>query len=316
MLARSYAVLDDQPASRAPPAPGAAPRSRAPPSAVGRAPARRVRREALRLALAHRDPGAVPDPALQRARRAARPARALPRRARPAPVVLRAAPATSGASTTACCGARSCGAVRRWLVLNRAVVRELRRFRPDAVAVGGWNQPAFWLALAYCRLRRIPLLVWIECTARDARSEARPLELARAAMVRAGVEARTSPGQRVDEYARSLGVELDRDRAERDRRVGLRRAAVDRSGRDGCTFLYVGRLDPEKGLDMLLEAFRERARRARARRRGQRRASGCAGSPANACGSRAPWTATSSSPSTATRTSSSCRRARSPGGWC
>ena len=72
----------------------------------------------------------------------------------------------------------------RWLVLNRRVLRELRRFRPDAVAVGGWNQPAFWLALAYCRARRIPLLVWIESTARDARSEARPLALARQAMVR------------------------------------------------------------------------------------------------------------------------------------
>jgi len=144
----------------------------------------------------------------------------------------------------------------RWLVLNRAVVRELRRFRPDAVAVGGWNQPAFWLALAYCRLRRIPLLVWIESTARDARSEARPLAFARAAMVR-GAAGAYVPGTASAAYARSLGVELVETAPNAIDASVFERAAVDRSGRGGCTFLYAGRFDPEKGLDTLLEAFRD-----------------------------------------------------------
>lgn len=144
----------------------------------------------------------------------------------------------------------------RWLVLNRGVIRALRRFRPDAVAVGGWNQPAFWLALAYCRARRIPLLVWIESTARDARSEARPLALARAAMVR-GASGAYVPGSAAAEYARSLGVELVETAPNAIDASVFEQAAVDRSGRDGCTFLYAGRLDPEKGLDTLLEAFRE-----------------------------------------------------------
>jgi glycosyltransferase involved in cell wall biosynthesis len=139
----------------------------------------------------------------------------------------------------------------RWLVLNRGVLRELRRFRPDAVGVGGWNQPAFWLALAYCKLRRIPLLVWIESTAREERSGARTLAIARAAMARAGAGAFV-PGTASAEYARSLGIELV-ETAPNAVDAGV--FDVERRPHDGCVFLYVGRLDPEKAVDRLLEAL-------------------------------------------------------------
>lgn len=142
----------------------------------------------------------------------------------------------------------------RWIVFSRGVLRELRRFRPDAVAVGGWNQPAFWGALAFCRIRGIPLLVWIESTARDVRSEARPLALARRAMVH-GAAGAYVPGSASEDYARSLGVELVETAPNAIDAAIFEHAAVDRSRRDGCTFLYVGRLDPEKGLETLLEAF-------------------------------------------------------------
>jgi glycosyltransferase involved in cell wall biosynthesis len=144
----------------------------------------------------------------------------------------------------------------RWIVLNRGVLRELRRFRPDVVAVGGWNQPAFWLALLYCRLRRVPLLVWIESTARDARSEAKALAVARRLMVK-GAAGAFVPGRASAEFARSLGVDLVEIAPNAVDAEIFQGAAVDRSGRDGCTFLYVGRLDEEKGLDTLLHAFRE-----------------------------------------------------------
>ena len=147
----------------------------------------------------------------------------------------------------------------RWLVFNRSVLRELRRFEPDAVAVGGWNQPAFWEALAYCRVRRIPVLVWVESTARDTRSEARPLRLARRAMI-AAAAGFFVPGRASAEYLQSFGVA--------DKRIAIAPNAIDtaifgegantaREGRapESCTFLYVGRLDPEKGLDVLLRAF-------------------------------------------------------------
>lgn len=142
----------------------------------------------------------------------------------------------------------------RWTVLNRGVLRELRAFIPDAVAVGGWNQPAFWQALAYCRARRKPLLIWIESTARDARSDALPLELAKRALVR-GAAGAFVPGRASAEYARTLGIP--------EERIVVAPNAVDnaffagnaREEHDRCRFVYVGRLDPEKGVDLLLDAF-------------------------------------------------------------
>lgn len=144
----------------------------------------------------------------------------------------------------------------RWVVLSRGLRRELSRFRPDVVGVGGWNQPAFWQALAWCKVRRRPLVVWVESTARDARSEAAPLELAKRAMIRSAAGF-IVPGRAAAEYIESLDVPA--------RKVVVapnavdteifNSAAHDRQGRKGCTFLYVGRLDPEKGLDILLRAF-------------------------------------------------------------
>jgi glycosyltransferase involved in cell wall biosynthesis len=144
----------------------------------------------------------------------------------------------------------------RWLVVNRRVLRELGRFHPDAVAVGGWNQPAFWLALAYCRARGVPLLVWVESTARDARGESRPLELAKRAMVRRAAGFFV-PGTEAAAYVRAFGVDDERIAVAPnavDERV-FAAAAVDRSNRDACTFLYAGRLDPEKGLDVLVRSI-------------------------------------------------------------
>jgi glycosyltransferase involved in cell wall biosynthesis len=140
----------------------------------------------------------------------------------------------------------------RWLVLNVGVLRALRALRPAAVVLGGWNQPAFWTALAWARARGVPVLVWVESTGRDRRSGR--LDPAKRVLLRAAA-AFIVPGTASRDYLRRLGVE--------ESRIGLAPNAVDaaiftpverRRTAGPCRVLAVGRLAPEKGLDVLLGA--------------------------------------------------------------
>jgi len=145
----------------------------------------------------------------------------------------------------------------RWLVLNRGVLRSVSG--ADAVVVGGWNQPAFWLALAWARATRTPAIGWVESTLRDRRTRItgpakRLLAAACSAFVVPGAAAREyvhalAPSARVDIAPNAVDAALFASR------VADRDALRTELGVHGCCFLYVGRLAPEKGVDVLLRAF-------------------------------------------------------------
>jgi glycosyltransferase involved in cell wall biosynthesis len=134
------------------------------------------------------------------------------------------------------------------------------------VIVGGWNQPAFWLAALYARVRRVPLVVWVESTGRDERTSAAPLEALKRAIVHSAA-AFLVPGSAAAAYVRALGgtkvaiapnaVELGifRDRAD-ELRAGRDGVRAD-EGLEGCVFLCVSRLSREKGVDILVRAMRD-----------------------------------------------------------
>ena len=155
----------------------------------------------------------------------------------------------------------------RWMVLNGRVIRELCSLRPHVVVVGGWNQPAFWQALLWARVARRPLVVWVESTERDARGGGAALERAKRAMLSAAA-AFLVPGTASRRYLESLGAEPERIRVAPnavDRRRFRHEVDAHRLRRDALrgelgltrpTVLSVCRLDPEKGVDLLLEACR------------------------------------------------------------
>ncbi len=155
-----------------------------------------------------------------------------------------------------------------WVVLSRGVGRALGRFGPDVVVVGGWNQPAFWRALAWGRRNGRPVVAWVESTTRDERSGAAPLEAAKRRFLER-CSAFLVPGRASAGYLHALGVAEGRIAvAPNAVDLGLfgARVAETRHRREAlrgelglrrCTVLFVGRLSPEKGADLLVRAMRE-----------------------------------------------------------
>jgi glycosyltransferase involved in cell wall biosynthesis len=157
---------------------------------------------------------------------------------------------------------------RRWIVLSRGVARALAAHDADVVVVGGWNQPAFWAAALWCRRRRRPLVAWVESTTRDRRTEARMLEAAKRVFLHL-CSGFLVPGTASTEYLRALDVPGAAiqvapnavDPAIFGGRVAERRADRDalraRLGLKRPTVLSVGRLEHDKGMDVLIEAMRD-----------------------------------------------------------
>jgi glycosyltransferase involved in cell wall biosynthesis len=143
---------------------------------------------------------------------------------------------------------------RWWLVVNRGVIGALRALRPDVLLLGGWNQPAFWIAIAWARLRRVPVILWIESTGRDTRSGR--FERVKRALLRAA-DAFVVPGAAAAAYLESLGVARTRVTiAPNAVDPQIFRAASSREPHERPVILSVARLSPEKGVDVLLRAAR------------------------------------------------------------
>ena len=151
------------------------------------------------------------------------------------------------------------------LLLNSRVGAALRRFSPHTLLCGGYNYIAAWNAALWAEANQVPLLLWCESTARDARNHRRPLEFLKSRFIRK-CSGFVVPGHSSAQYLHHFGVRQEelftapnavdsaffaRAADSSRQRPGLRREL----GLPDRYFLFSGRLVTEKGIFDLLTAY-------------------------------------------------------------
>lgn len=142
--------------------------------------------------------------------------------------------------------------VRDWVRASLRLKGLLDEVRPRVVVAGGWDLPTYWAALAYARRHRVPFGFWVESTAVDDRPQWIGRELPKRFLLRVA-DGALVPGIRSHEYATSLGaryVEVAPNAVNNRIFENDGPVATSRTAR----VLYLGRLAPEKGLDVLADA--------------------------------------------------------------
>jgi glycosyltransferase involved in cell wall biosynthesis len=119
---------------------------------------------------------------------------------------------------------------------------------PTSVVVGGWDQPATWLALRWARSHGIPRLGWLESSPPSVRHTGRVAMSARRRFL-AQLDGAIVPGVRASEYLRVLGFNGPIQRMANAAECALPTSPVERSG-----VVFVGDLSGRKGFDLVLQA--------------------------------------------------------------
>jgi glycosyltransferase involved in cell wall biosynthesis len=141
--------------------------------------------------------------------------------------------------------------------LTYGLATVLREAHPDVLLVGGWDQAAYLEAFALRRRVATGFVWWVESTLRDWRENRESLRRTKRWLVEAS-DAVVVPGSASAAYVRALGAVPSRIFvAPNAVDNGLYAArAGDRASRTGpVRFLFVGRLEPYKGVLPLLDAW-------------------------------------------------------------
>jgi len=151
-------------------------------------------------------------------------------------------------------------------LLNWGMRAALARFSPDVIVCGGYNYIASWATLWWAHRHQVPLLLWVESTARDRRGGHALVESLKTWFIRK-CQGFVVPGRASFQYLRNYGMSAET--------IFTAPNAVDTeffaSGAEAVRcdaprqrqklnlplhfFLFAGRLVPEKGVFDLLEAY-------------------------------------------------------------
>ncbi|MEW5807009.1 MAG: glycosyltransferase family 4 protein [Acidobacteriota bacterium] len=155
----------------------------------------------------------------------------------------------------------------RTIHINPGLPFHLLKKRYDLLAIGGWDQPANWIALFFANLWRSKILLFGESTLRDARTNNPLLEKMKRYFFR-NCHAFAPAGSAAANYFQHLGAPQDKIvispfPAEHDyfheqylRLRGSKKEIKRHKGYPQITILFSGRFVPVKGIDFLLEAFK------------------------------------------------------------
>jgi glycosyltransferase involved in cell wall biosynthesis len=151
-------------------------------------------------------------------------------------------------------------------LLNYGIGRALTAAAPDIILCAGYSYVASWRALFWARSRRIPFLLWSESTSQDLRRGYALVEFLKGEFFRR-CDAFVVPGSSALEYLRAKGIRqdaiftapnaVDNDLFAAAAAAARREAGALRRklGLPDRYFLFVGRLEPEKGVFDLLCAY-------------------------------------------------------------
>ena len=151
----------------------------------------------------------------------------------------------------------------------RAVVL-LRRSNPAGVICGGYDSLAAWASFLWCKAKRRRFVLWVESNARDQRVPSRLKNVLKRLMV-SRADAIGASGTASAAYMQQLGAKKDRvylapfsgDNgffARESAQVDAAREKAERGWPERLV-MYSGRLVVEKGVFVLLEAFRRISQR-------------------------------------------------------
>jgi len=154
-------------------------------------------------------------------------------------------------------------------LLNWGMTKALKQFSPDVIVCGGYNYAASWITLRWARKHRVPVLLWVESTARDHRGGHTLVESLKTWFMRK-CQGFIVPGKSSFQYLRNYGISaeaiftapnaVDTDFFAKHAETIRGNAASYREKLKlpPHFFLFAGRLIPGKGVFDLLEAYMSR----------------------------------------------------------
>src|ERR1051325_2314015 len=151
-------------------------------------------------------------------------------------------------------------------LINWGMLKALKQFSPNVIVCGGYNYVASWITLSWARQHAVPMLLWVESTARDYRSGYTLVESLKTRFMRK-CQIFVVPGKSSFQYLRNHGMNEETIFiAPNAVNADFFASHAEAARSDAASlrqklrlplhfFLFAGRMVPGKGVFDLLKAY-------------------------------------------------------------